>query len=287
MMWAVFFFAVMNLAVKALGDMPTLEIVFFRCFLSLALTFWILRSQGIFFLGTKANRLKLWGRGLIGNISLYFYFITLQNIPLATAVTLQYMTPIFTALLALFILREKIRPVQWLFIALSFAGIIALKGLDDRVSWLFFATGVLAALFAGLAYVFVRSLSEEEHPLVIVFYFQLVGTIMGGGFTIFNFTPPSNIDWMLLFAVGLTAHFAQVFLTRAITGDENLGVISSINFMGAIYAAIFGWLLFKEAVTWGTVLGMSLVLAGVILNLVINAGRGRRMRRFVANLLNR
>jgi drug/metabolite transporter (DMT)-like permease len=286
MMWAVFLFSVMNLAVKALEHKPAMEIVFFRCFISLTMIFVWLRSRGINCFGNPENRGRLWSRGLIGNISLYLFFVTLQNIPLATAVTIQYMAPVFTAILALFILKEEIRPMQWLFFALSFAGIVVLKGFDDRVSWLYLTTGIIAALFAGFAYVFVRSLSESEHPLVIVFYFQLVGTLLGGGFTIFNFSMPTGQDWLLLFAIGLSAHFAQVLLTKAISG-EKVGIISSINFFGAIYASIFGWLLFNEKVTFGTFLGMLLVISGVIMNLIINAGRGQRMKRFLANLINR
>jgi drug/metabolite transporter (DMT)-like permease len=129
-------------------------------------------------------------------------------------------------------------------------------------------------------------MSGREHPLVIVFYFQLVGTVLGGSFTLVSFRQPAAVEWLLLLGVGLFAHIAQVKLTKAIQG-EKAGFITSLNFLGAIYASIFGWVLFREAVTLSNVLAMILVIAGVLLNLVVNAGRGQRFVRFAANLFSR
>jgi drug/metabolite transporter (DMT)-like permease len=286
MLWAVFFFAGMNLCVKGLRGISPMEIVFFRCAISIVITLWLLRKVGVPPVGRRGNRWRLWGRGLSGTTALFLFFLTVQELPLATAVTIQYLSPIFTAMLAMLFLKEKLMPVQWLFFAISFAGVAMLKGFDERVSWLYLGIGVLAAFLAGVAYVFVRSMSGREHPLVIVFYFQLVGTVLGGGFTLADFQMPAAVGWLLLLGVGLFAHIAQVKLTKAIQG-EKAGVITSLNFLGAIYASIFGWVLFNEKVTLANVFAMTLVIAGVLLNIMVNAGRGRRFVRFAANLFAR
>jgi drug/metabolite transporter (DMT)-like permease len=286
MSWAVLLFAGMNLCAKGLSGIPSMEIVFFRCAISILLTWFWLKKVDARWAGSPENRLRLWGRGISGTVALFLFFLTIQKLPLATAVTIQYLSPVFTAILAMFFLGEKLRRVQWFFFAISFSGIVLLKGFDDRISWLFLGLGVLSAFLAGVAYVFVRSLSGREHPLVIVFYFQMIGTLLGGSFTAFDFKMPLPWEWLLLLGVGLLAHFAQVNLTKAIQG-EKVGIISSLNFFGAIYASIFGWLLFNESVTWGNVLAMGLVITGVLLNIWTNAGGDRRLRRFVANLMNR
>lgn len=206
--------------------------------------------------------------------------------PLASAVTVQYLSPFFTAILAIIFLREKIKPVQWFFFAISFAGVLALKGLDERISWLYLFIGLTSAMLAGVAYTFVRSLSGREHPLVIVFYFQVVGTLLGGFFSLYEFKMPTLSELAILVGVGTFAHFAQVLLTKALQG-EKAGIITSLNFFGAVYAAIFGWLLFGEHVTIGNLLAMSLIIAGVLLNITVNAGRGQRLWRFLANLMIR
>ena len=286
MSWAVVLFAGMNLCAKGLSNVPAMEIVFFRCAISIILTFYWLKKVNAHGAGSPENRLRLWGRGLSGTVALFLFFVTVQKLPLATAVTIQYLSPVFTAILAMLFLGEKLRRVQWFFFALSFAGIVLLKGFDDRISWLYLGLGMLSAFLAGVAYVFVRSLSGREHPLVVVFYFQIVGTLLGGSFTALNFKMPQYWEWLLLGGVGFLAHFAQVNLTKAIQG-EKVGIISSLNFFGAIYASIFGWLLFNENVTWANVLAMGLVISGVLLNIWTNAGGDRRLRRFVVNLLNR
>jgi len=286
MMWAVLLFGGMNLCAKGLSAVPAMEIVFFRCAISIVITFFWLKQLGILWAGGRENRFRLWGRGIAGTLALFLFFLTIQKLPLATAVTIQYLSPVFTAILAMVFLGEKLRRVQWLFFALSIAGIVLLKGFDPRISWLYLGLGVLSALLSGVAYVFVRSLSGREHPLVVVFYFQMVGVLLGGSFTAVNFKMPQGWEWLLLLGVGLLAHFAQVNLTKALQG-EKAGIISSLNFFGAIYAAIFGWLLFHENITWGNVAAIGLVITGVLLNIWTHAGGDRRLRRFVANLLNR
>lgn len=284
MLWAVVFFSIMNATIKGVENLPTMEIVFFRCVISILFSVFWLRRVSVSWQGT--HTLQLVGRGLAGTTALYFFFLTIQNMPLASAVTIGYTSPIFTALLAVLFLKEKMRPVQWLFFGVSFVGVAALKGFDERVSWLYLGMGLLAAAMSGVAYVLVRSLSGKEHPLVVVFYFQLVGTVVGGGFTLFNFQMPHGWDWVLLLATGICAHFGQVYLTLALQG-EKAGVISSLNFLGAIFATIFGIFFFHEHLTIGNALAILLVVAGVLLNIWVNARGGTGIRRWVSNLLSR
>lgn len=284
MLWAVVFFSIMNATIKGVENLPTMEIVFFRCVISILFSVFWLRRVSVSWQGT--HTLQLVGRGLAGTTALYFFFLTIQNMPLASAVTIGYTSPIFTALLAVLFLKEKMKPVQWLFFGVSFVGVAVLKGFDERVSWLYLGMGLLAAAMSGVAYVLVRSLSGKEHPLVVVFYFQLVGTVVGGGFTLFNFQMPQGWDWVLLLATGVCAHFGQVYLTLALQG-EKAGVISSLNFLGAIFATIFGIFFFHEHLTIGNALAILLVVAGVLLNIWVNARGGTGIRRWVSNLLSR
>ncbi len=269
MLLAVTLFAAMNLGVKGLSQVPAMEVVFFRCLVSLLVSFFWLKNLRVYRWGQPKNLSRLLGRGISGGIALFLFFVTVQQMPLATAVTIQYLSPIFTAIIAMLFLGEKLKNIQWLFFAISFAGAVLLKGFDERVSWLYLGLGIVSALLAGVAYNFVRSLSGREHPLVIVFYFQVVGVIMGGAFTAFNFHLPSLSEWGLLLMVGLTAHFAQVQLTKAIQG-ERVGIITSLVYLGAVYAAVFGWIFFGEIVTIPNVFAMGLIISGVLLNIWVN-----------------
>ena len=116
-------------------------------------------------------------RGLFGTSALYLFFTTLQNIPLAPAMTIQYLSPIFTSVIAIFVLKERVKAPQWIFYAIAFSGVLLIERFDDRVSIFYATLGIVSALFSGVAYNLVRRLREKEHPLTVVLHFQLFGSI--------------------------------------------------------------------------------------------------------------
>src|SRR5690606_19297487 len=135
--------------------------------LSLLFTYVLLRRSAVSIFGNDKPTLIL--RGIAGCLGLIGSFYTLQHIPLATAVTLNYLSPFFTALLGIFIVKQKFRPIQWLYFLLSIAGVALLKGFDLRISTWDMLIGLSAALFAGLAYNMIAKTRDKEHPLVIIF----------------------------------------------------------------------------------------------------------------------
>ena len=100
----------MNVCVKALPNIPTHEIVFMRGLIALVLCSAMIYQKGIPFWGTHKRLLLL--RGITGTCALGIYFYTLKVLPLATAVAIQHLSPIFTALLACIVVKERIPPHQ-------------------------------------------------------------------------------------------------------------------------------------------------------------------------------
>lgn len=262
-----FCFALMNIFIKLLSHLPSMEIVFFRCVVSAAACLLTLRGQNVNLLGN--NRLLLFLRGASGTTALFCFFTTLQNVPLASGVTLSYLSPIFTAILAIFVLKEGIRRLQWIFYAISFSGVFFIKGFDSNFPTIYFITGISAAFFSGVAYNLVRSLKETEHPIVIVFQFQVVGIIAGLVYILFDWQTPIGVDWIYLIATGILTQLGQVYLTKALQA-EAVGQVSIINYTGVIYAIFFGWLIFQETLNIQTLIGIFLVIGGVILSIFYN-----------------
>ncbi len=275
MLLATLAFAVMNVFVKQLDRIPVMEIVFFRCLVSAALCFAGLRRAGRDWKGH--SRAMLIARGSFGTLALFFFFVTIQNMPLATAVTIQYLSPIFTVLLGVFLLGEKVRPWQWLFYALAFAGVLVIKGFDPRISTFYLLVGILSALFSGVAYNLVRRLREREHPLVVVLHFQLVGVVAGLLFTLFQWTTPTPWEGFSLFMCGVLTQVGQLCLTKALQA-EAVANVSILNYTGLIYAFAFGVLLFGERYTGTVILGSALVVVGVVCSVLYS----RRKRLAVA-----
>jgi drug/metabolite transporter (DMT)-like permease len=264
MLLATLLFTCMNVLVKLVPHIPAIEIIFFRSVISLVMSYATLKSQKVPVLGN--NKKLLLARGATGALALVCYFITLQNIPLASAVTLQYLSPVFTTVLGIYLVKEKVKPLQFLFFGLAFGGVLIMKGFDPRVNTLYLFLGVGAGFFAGLAYNIIRKLNTTEHPLVIVFYFPLVTIPLTLWYVISNWVQPVGIEWGYLLLIGILTQFAQYFMTKAYQLEE-LSKVASLNYIGIIYALGFGYLIFDETFHPLTYIGMMLVLAGVILNI--------------------
>jgi drug/metabolite transporter (DMT)-like permease len=266
MLVATLAFAVMNVFVKQLNRIPAMEIVFFRCLVSAAICFVGISHARADWKGN--NNALLIARGSFGTLALFMFFVTVQNIPLATAVTIAYLAPIFTTLIGVFLLGERVRAMQWLFYGIAFAGVLVIKGFDSEVPTLFLVTGIVSAVCAAVAYNLVRRLKEQEHPLVVVLHFQLVGVAAGLVFTLLLWVPPAGAwEWFCLLMCGLLTQVGQTCLTKALQA-ERVATVSILNYTGLIYALAFGVFIFGEVYPAQTIVGIGLVVLGVLLSVL-------------------
>jgi len=271
MLLATFAFSIMNVFVKQLNRIPAMEIVFFRCLVSSAICFVGIARARVDWRGN--NNALLIARGSFGTMALFTFFITVHNIPLATAVTIAYLSPVFTTLIGVFLLGEQVRPKQWLFYAIAFAGVLVIKGFDSSVPMLYLFTGLVSAVGSGVAYNLVRRLKEREHPIVVVLHFQLVGVVAGFIVTLFNWVKPASAwEWFCLLMCGLLTQFGQTCLTKSLQA-ERLAHVSILNYTGMIYALVFGIFIFGEHYPAQTIIGIALVVLGVVLSVIYGQRR--------------
>lgn len=263
-------FALANVFVKEVSHIPAMEVVFFRCSLASIFCFIGLYRAKADWKGSSRKLLLL--RGGFGTAALFLFFTTLQNIPLASAVTIQYLSPIFTSIIAIFILSEKMRGFQWLFYAIAFGGVLLVQEFDPRVSVFYLLIGILSAICSGFAYNFVRRLRGQEHPLTVVLHFQSIGAIVGFISLFFAWEMPSGYDWLWLFLIGVLSQIGQIFLTNALQ-KERAASVSIINYSGILYAFVIGWFIFGETFGLTTAAGMALVVSGVVLSVIYNNRR--------------
>ncbi len=263
MLASVVLFATVNVCIKFLSDMPTHELVFFRSVVQLVLSAGFVIQAGIPFFGN--NKPWLITRGISGMVALFLFFYTLQNMPLASATTIQYLSPIFTVILAIFINRERVRPIQWIYFSIAFAGIVLIKGFDPRVTTWLLGAGVLSALLSGVAYNAIMRCKYTDHPVTIVMYFHLIAVPVMGVWTFADWVMPTGRDWILLGIIGLLSQFAQVFMARALHADQ-AAKVTPFKYVGAVFAVILGYTIFDERLQWLSLAGIGLVLVGVLLN---------------------
>jgi drug/metabolite transporter (DMT)-like permease len=256
-------YALMNVCVKFIFHIPVMEVVFFRCIICLVASYAHLKIIHQPIWGNNKKALIL--RGIFGTISLTAFFFTLQRIPLASAVTIQYLSPIFTILLATFIVKEKTNGVQYLFFLVSFIGVLFIKGFDTRISYLDLGAGVLSAFCSGCAYNLIRKTSKTEHPMVVVFYFPLVALPFALIGTCVDFEMPTGNDWTFLLFTGIFTQLGQTFMTMALQQEKASGIVN-LQYTGVIFSLVFGFFIFNERYPWLSFGGMVLIIMGIIFN---------------------
>lgn len=257
MLLSTLFFAGMNTGVKALPGISFIQIAFFRTLISFLLCILQANRDNISLKGNQRGWLIL--RGVFGTTGLFCYYYCVQHMPLATAVTLQHLSPIFSLLLAVALLHERPTFWQWMFVALGFVGVLILKGFDARVGMLGVGLGVFGAFTSACAYNIVRRSSGTNPPVVIVFYFTVVALVVSTPLLLSVWTTPTGIQILWLCFVGLCTHFAQVYMTTAYQ-MEKVTNLSHLNYLGVVYAILIGFFFFNEGFSREAMFGVILIL---------------------------
>jgi len=265
-------FTGMNGLLKYLTAYSGPQLVFFRSLGSLFFTFGFLLSRGIPILGR--NRKLLITRAVFGSTSMLLFFIAVHYMPIGSAVALRYVAPIFAAVFAIILLKEKVRPIQWLFFILSFLGVLVLKGFDDGIPIIGLVLVMLASVFSGLVYVVIRKIGLSEHPVVIVNYFMCIATIVGGTLAIFDWKTPTAIDALLLLSLGVFGYFGQIFMTKAFQMGET-SLIAPIKYIEVVFAILVGVGFLGETYTLYSFIGIAMIILGLVLNLWFKQSRSK------------
>jgi drug/metabolite transporter (DMT)-like permease len=258
-------FACMNITVKYLDNISAFQIVFFRSASSLVFTFGFLFKNKIRVIGNNNKLLIL--RGLVGVTSMTLFFMSVKYLAVGTAVSLRYLAPIFAAIFAIIFLKERIKPVQWLFFIMAFSGVLVLKGLDSNLNITGLILVLISSVFSGLVYVILSKIGSSEHPVVVVNYFMITATIVGAILSIGNWVNPIGVEWLFLFGLGVFGYFGQVYMTKAFqTAATNQ--VAPIKYVEVIFTLFLGIFWFGEIYTFWSILGIALIIGGLVLNII-------------------
>ncbi|WP_256080576.1 DMT family transporter [Massilia sp. YIM B04103] len=272
MLFASFMFAAMGVCVKLASEtFSTSEIVMYRGLVGMTVLFCMMRMQGASFRTTMPFA-HLW-RGVVGVVSLWLWFYAIARLPLATAMTLNYMAPIWIAVwLFLHGWWHAKNHIEWPLIGavfMSFIGVTLLLQPAFHSNQLFEAMLALSSsVLSAMAYMQVRKLGLAGEPEArVVFFFSITNFVAGlvGHFVESGSSPvvwhsPANAKGaLLLLGIGLCATAAQVAMTRAYRLGNTL-VVANLQYSGIVFSSFWGILVFSDVFNWHSWAGIGIIL---------------------------
>ncbi|MDY0111020.1 MAG: DMT family transporter [Candidatus Krumholzibacteria bacterium] len=258
-------FAVMGAMVKAAGDLPVHQKVFFRNLVTLVITVvmaWRKRQNPF---GPTRHLSLLLVRSFAGLGGVFLYFYAIGHLTLADASLLVQISPFWVTVLAMLWLGERItRPIAWsLVVAFIGAALVIRPGFAWQ-PWPALA-GFGASFCAGLSYAVVRKLKGREEPRRIVFYFSLISTVVMVPLMFWRHVMPAGWQWVWLVGTGVFAAAGQVLLTLAYHRAP-AGRISIWSYNNVLFSLILGLAVWGEVPAPISLFGGTLIVAAAITN---------------------
>ncbi|MEI7916839.1 MAG: DMT family transporter [Methylophilaceae bacterium] len=277
MLVAAFFFAIMGVLVKiASHKFSSAELVFYRSLVGLVfITSYV--SINRLSISTQLIKMQM-SRSIIGFISMVMFFYAISALPLASAITLNYTSPLAMAAILTITFHERPRKVLIFAIITGFIGVaLLLKPSIHYGELVAGGLGLLSGLLAGWVYVQVAQLGRAGEPdWRTVFYFSLVCTLGGGAWMIIHhFSALELKDLPILAGLGTCATIAQLAMTRAYRTGNPL-VVGSLAYTTVVLASLFGILLWNETLSVDRWLAIILIISSGVISVSANASAKKK-----------
>ena len=257
-------FSLMDIIVKWSVDYPIGQVLFFRGFFGIIFYFFVIPKERLHnFYQTKRAGLHFL-RCSSGLIALVSIFIALRELPLATVVSISFAAPIFTTILSIFLLSEKVGIFRWLAVLVGFAGILIITEPGISELNIYYLFPIVFCL--GLSYVAItiRQLSSTEPVWLISFYFSLSITLLSL-FTIpQGWVMPSLNHLLLLSLIGIFGGVANLWLSQSYKYSE-VSLVTPLKYLALVFAIIFGYFIWGEIPTIKTLIGAFLVIISTLI----------------------
>ena len=257
-------FSIMDLLVKWSQEYPTGEVLFFRGFFGLLLTYFLIPKDKLKSFYKTDRKLEHFFRCFAGIIALIAIVVALRELPLAVVVSLSYAAPLFITILSIFLLGEKVGIFRWIAVLIGFVGVLVISepGFNE-VNYLY----ILPIIFCiGMAFVTItiRKLSTSEPVWLISIFFTLTITFVSL-FTIpFGWVLPDFKDFILLALIGVTGGGANLLLTQSYKLSE-VSLVAPLKYLSLIFAILFGYLIWDEIPSYKNLVGAALVITASLI----------------------
>ncbi|MEP6939477.1 MAG: DMT family transporter [Rudaea sp.] len=279
-------FAFMAITLRlATRHVSSFEAGFFRSLFGLIFSLPLLIRPGFALLRTAHFRLYAL-RSVFGTLAMLASFWAIAHLPLATAVSISYSTPLFVTVGAVFLLGEVVRARRWSAIVIGFVGVLVIMRPGAASGSLGSAAFDMLVALAGAAiaagsYISIKFLSRTEPADAVVIYMSLIMTPLSLIPALFAWNWPDAAGWLWVVLTGLLATCGQVFMTRAYQAGD-VSALIPINFIQLPIVAVCAWFAFGQSLDATTAIGAGIIIAA---NIYIARREAMLARRIVSDPL--
>lgn len=263
---AAFGFAMMSFFVRLSGDLPTMEKAFFRNFVAVFVSLFMILKSG------KSIKIKegclpdLLIRSTVGTLGILCNFWAISHMAIADANILNKLSPFAAIIMSIFVIGEIPGRFEILTVIVAFTGAAFIVKPGAGVASLPAIVGVAGGVFAGTAYAFVRKLGMKgERREMIVLFFSVFSSIVCLLFMLPDYEPMSLTQLLILIMAGVSATVGQLNITAAYTYAP-AKEISVFDYSQVIFAAILGFLFFGELPDMWSWIGYVIIIGTAIVS---------------------
>ena len=257
-------FSLMDIIVKWSVNYPIGQILFFRGFFGIIFYLFVIPKNRLHnFYQTKRLGLHLL-RCISGLIAIVAIFVALRKLPLATVVSISFAAPIFTTILSIFLLSEKVGIYRWLAVLVGFIGILIITEPGISELNIYYIFPIIFCF--GLSYVAItlRQLSSTEPVWLISLFFSLAITLLSLLTIPSGWVMPSLNHFMILSLIGIFGGVSNLWLSQSYKYSE-VSLVTPLKYLALVFAIIFGYFIWGEIPTIKTLAGAFLVIISTLI----------------------
>ena len=244
------------------GEIPTMELVFFRNVIALLVLFPIVRRQGIKLPDLPQTKLYM-VRVVLTYGAMVMLFFALARMPIADVYALQYTTPLFTMVLAVFILKQHADKHSWLACIIGFIGtLIVMRPGIIEITLASAAALTMAFLYAGTNTT-IKLLARKDNAEVITLWTNLMMLPLALVPALIFWVTPSIEQWPLVIGIGIVSSIGGYCFTRSVSAAD-ARIVQPFQFSRIIFATAIGWIMFSELPDIWTWVGGVIIFISVV-----------------------
>ncbi|MDD0843332.1 DMT family transporter [Pseudomonas sp. Gutcm_11s] len=259
-------FSLMGVGIREVsGGVNNETVVFFRSLVGVLFFLPLLLVKGTRPLKTGRLKAHLW-RTTYGLLAMYCFFYAIAHLPLADAMLFTYSAPVFTPVLAWWLLKEPLTKRMLATSAIGLVGVLLVAKPSEALFDILALVGLAASILAAFAFVSIREMSDTEPAFRIVFYFSLFSALISSMPLSWAWQPLDSHQLGLLLVIGLLATVSQIVMSKAY-GLAPPGLIGPFAYLAIVFAGIVAWLRWGEMPDLTSLIGAALIFGASLLSI--------------------